>query len=56
VEGRGLDSFGSEYGPMMGSCDYCNKPFGSIEDREFLNRLNVLLASEGLRSTELVIQ
>jgi hypothetical protein len=55
VGGCGLDSSGTGQGPMAGSCEHVNKPFGSIKGGEFLNLLNVLLASqEGLCSTELI--
>jgi len=33
----GLDKFGLEEGPVMGSCEYSNKPSDSIQGREFLN-------------------
>jgi hypothetical protein len=35
----GLDTSGSEQGPVMGSCEQANKPSGSIKDMEF-KRLN----------------
>jgi hypothetical protein len=32
----GLDSSGSEEGPMVTSCEHDNEPFGSIKYKEFL--------------------
>jgi hypothetical protein len=32
----GLDSSGSEYGPLQGSCEHCNEPLGSIKCWEVL--------------------
>jgi hypothetical protein len=37
VGGCGLDSCGSRYRPMAGSCGHSNEPLGSINDREFLD-------------------
>jgi hypothetical protein len=37
ARGRGLDSSGSGYGPMAGSCEHGNEHFGSIKDGEFLD-------------------
>jgi hypothetical protein len=35
-EGRyGLDSSGSEYGPVSGSCEHGNEPSGSIQGGKF---------------------
>lgn len=31
LRGCGLDSFGSAYGQVVGSCEYSNKPLGCIE-------------------------
>jgi hypothetical protein len=33
----GLDSSGSGWGLVMGSCGHVNEPLGSITDREFLH-------------------
>jgi hypothetical protein len=30
-----MDSFGSGQGPVVGSCEYGNKPLGSMKDEEF---------------------
>jgi hypothetical protein len=32
----GLDAFGSGQGPMAGSCECCNEPYGSIKGGAFL--------------------
>jgi hypothetical protein len=37
VGGSGLDSSGSEWGPVAGSCEHGNEPSGSIKGREFLD-------------------
>jgi hypothetical protein len=37
---RGLDSSGSGYGPVAGSCEHGNEPSGSIKVGEFLDYLN----------------
>jgi len=36
----GLDSPGSEQGPVAGSCEQGNKPLGSIKGREFLKKMS----------------
>jgi hypothetical protein len=33
----GLDSSGSGQGPVVGSCEHCNQPSGSIKGRGFLD-------------------
>jgi hypothetical protein len=33
----GLDSLGSEQGPVAGFCEHGNEPSGSIKGREFLD-------------------
>jgi hypothetical protein len=41
MEGRcGLDSSGSEHGPMASSCEHGNKASGSIKGEEFLDQLS----------------
>jgi hypothetical protein len=35
--GCGLDSSGSGYGPVVGSCEHGNEPLGSIKGGEFLH-------------------
>jgi hypothetical protein len=35
--GCGLDSSGSEWGPVTGSCEHDNEPLGSIKGKEFLD-------------------
>jgi hypothetical protein len=53
--GCGLDSSGSGYGLVTGSCEHGNKYLDSIKCGVFLEKLSVLLASqEGLCSMELV--
>jgi len=37
VWGCGLDSAGWGWGPLAGSCEYCNEPSGSRKDREYLD-------------------
>jgi len=37
---RGLDSCGSGYRPVVGSCKQGNKCSGSIKGRELLDKLN----------------
>jgi len=32
----GLDSCGSGYGPVAGSCEHSSEPSGSIKGKEFL--------------------
>jgi hypothetical protein len=45
----GLDSSGSGYKPMVGSCEHVNEPLGSIKCGKFLDYLSMLLSSqEGL--------
>jgi hypothetical protein len=45
----GLDSCGSEYGPVAACCEHGNEPSDSIKGRKFLDYLSVLSASqEGL--------
>jgi hypothetical protein len=39
-ERSGLDTFGSEYRPVAGSCEHDNEPLGSIKGREFLEWLS----------------
>jgi len=36
----GLDASGLGEAPVIGSCEYGNKPLGSINDREFLDQLS----------------
>jgi hypothetical protein len=36
-----LDSYGSEWEPMMDSCKYGNETLGSIKGGEFLDYLSV---------------
>jgi hypothetical protein len=36
VGGRGLDSFGSGYGPVTGSCEHGNEPSSCIKGGELL--------------------
>jgi hypothetical protein len=49
-----LDSSGSGYGPVAGSCEHGNEPLGSTKYGEF-DTLSVVLASqEGLCYMELV--
>lgn len=33
----GLDSFGSEQGPLMGFCEHINECLSSVRDREFVD-------------------
>jgi hypothetical protein len=33
----GMEYTGSGQGPVMGSCEHGNEPFGSIEDKDFLD-------------------
>jgi len=33
----GQDSFGSGWGPVVGSCEHVNKPLGSVKYGRFLN-------------------
>jgi hypothetical protein len=40
---------------MLGSCEQGNEISGFIKGREFLEKLSILVASEGLRSVELVL-
>jgi hypothetical protein len=40
VERSGLDSCGSGYRPVAGSCEHGNEPSGSIKGREFLSFSN----------------
>jgi hypothetical protein len=50
-----LNSSGSGWGPVEDSSEHDNKHSGSIKDREFIDKLSVLLASqEGLCCIELV--
>jgi hypothetical protein len=37
MEGCGLDSSGSEYGPVAGSCKHGDEPSGSIKGGEFFS-------------------
>jgi hypothetical protein len=37
---KGLDEFGSRWGPVMGSCECSNEPLGTIKGREFLGWLS----------------
>jgi hypothetical protein len=37
LEGCGVDSSGSDYGPAAGSFEYGNNPSGFMKDKEFLN-------------------
>jgi len=37
----GLDSSGSGYGPVAGSCEHDNQPSGSIKGREFLDCVTI---------------
>jgi hypothetical protein len=54
VWGCGLDSLGSGYGYVAGTCEHGNEPSGSIKCREILDYLSVLLDSQdGLYSMEL---
>jgi hypothetical protein len=39
-EGRGLDSSGPEYNPMVRFCDYGNELLGSIKDEEFVQNID----------------
>jgi hypothetical protein len=36
----GLDSYNSGYGPVEGSCEHCNEPYGSIKCWEILEWLH----------------
>lgn len=40
VGGYGLDSSGTEQGPMAGSCEYGYKPSGLIKGRDFFDYLS----------------
>jgi hypothetical protein len=33
----GLDSSGSDYGPVAGYCEYGNEPSSTVKGREFLD-------------------
>jgi hypothetical protein len=51
----GLDSSGSEMGPLVGCFKHGNKPSGSIEGGIFLKYLKYLGSQGGLFSMEFVI-
>jgi hypothetical protein len=38
---------------VVGACEHCNEPLGSLRGKEFLNCLNDVPYQEGLHSMEL---
>jgi hypothetical protein len=54
VGGFGLDSSGSDYGPVAGSCENGNETPDSTKGRKFRDLLIMLLTSQGVCCVELV--
>jgi hypothetical protein len=49
----GLDSYGSGWRPVAGSCEYGNEPLGTLKGGRFPDCMSDLASREGLCPTEL---
>jgi hypothetical protein len=55
MKGVDLSHLAQDKGPLTGICELGNEPLCSTKCGQFIDRLNILLASQGLCSMELVL-